>query len=69
MMIFYQVFRRGRRYDPHPLGRLKYEGDNKERANRIFEKEYWKLHSGAVYLLADGAVERHYHGGFNRTRW
>ncbi len=68
-MIFYQVFRRGRRYDPAPLGRLVYEGDSRARAERAFAQATAAARQGAVYLLADGELERRSHAYWLRTRW
>jgi hypothetical protein len=74
-MIFYEVYRRGRRYGARNLknygafGRKLVETDNRERAERTFKKEAEKLRNGSVYLLADGHAERAVHGDFMRTRW
>lgn len=63
-MIFYKVIRTYR----DNVRRL-YEGDNRARAESTFRKAWLKAHSGGLFLLADGAVERTFNGGYNRTRW
>ena len=74
-MIFYEVYRRGRRYgasnlkDYGAFGKRLVETDNRERAERVFSKESERLRNGSVYLFADGLPQKAVSGGFNRTRW
>lgn len=74
-MIFYEVFRRGRRYGASnlhnygTLGKKIIETDSRERAERAFEREITKARIGNVTLLADGFLERHYRAYWNITRW
>lgn len=65
-MIFYQVLRQGRR---HGNVVTLYEGDNRERAAREYDKTEMKLRNGWVALVADGQAERSATGYWLRTRW
>lgn len=63
-MIFYKVIRIYR-----DSVRVLEEGDSRDRAERAFKKAWKKVHSGGLYLLADGVPVRTLSGGYNRTRW
>lgn len=69
MMVFYQVFRRGKRYDDRPFGKLLLETDNRARADKEFDKAVQKMRNGSVYLFADYTLERISRGYFMRSRW
>lgn len=68
-MVFYQVFRRGKRYDNRPFGKLLLETDNRARADREFDKAVEKMRNGNVYLFADYALQRVERAYFMRSRW
>lgn len=66
-MIFYEVIRRGKRHGPY---RSLIQTDNRERAERVFEREAAKLRDGWLALIADGCFKlKSCNGGYNRTRW
>lgn len=49
--------------------RYLYAGNDAALADAIYRRVYAKLHSGAILMFEDGKPIRHFHGGYNRTRW
>lgn len=63
-MIFFQVIRIYKR-----KRRVLFEGDSRQRAEKIYDKTAGPARDGDVVLYVDGMQERAFHGGYNRTRW